>query len=271
MNHMNFKLKFSILAGFVWIFVCSFALQAQKASVKGVVKDATTGDAIIGANILEKGTNNGTITNFDGEFTLSVSSNATLIVKYVGYKEVETPVAGKTNLIIQLNEDAVMLGEVVAIGYGSQTKKEITGSISSVKAEDFNKGVSANPMGLIQGKVAGLTIIKKGGDDPAQNSYNVQLRGVGSLKGSAEPLYVIDGVPGGNLSSVLPSDIESIDVLKDGSAAAIYGTRANAGVILITTKRGNKDGKFSAEYSGSMTTGVIARSWNRLWRQYQLD
>ena len=258
MNHMNFKLKFSILAGFVWIFVCSFALQAQKASVKGVVKDATTGDAIIGANILEKGTNNGTITNFDGEFTLSVSSNATLIVKYVGYKEVETPVAGKTNLIIQLNEDAVMLGEVVAIGYGSQTKKEITGSISSVKAEDFNKGVSANPMGLIQGKVAGLTIIKKGGDDPAQNSYNVQLRGVGSLKGSAEPLYVIDGVPGGNLSSVLPSDIESIDVLKDGSAAAIYGTRANAGVILITTKRGNKDGKFSAEYSGSMTTGVIA-------------
>ncbi|MEA4981599.1 MAG: carboxypeptidase-like regulatory domain-containing protein, partial [Paludibacter sp.] len=110
---MNFKLKFSILAGFVWIFVCSFALQAQKASVKGVVKDATTGDAIIGANILEKGTNNGTITNFDGEFTLSVSSNATLIVKYVGYKEVETPVAGKTNLIIQLNEDAVMLGEVV--------------------------------------------------------------------------------------------------------------------------------------------------------------
>lgn len=258
MNHRNFKLKFSILASLIGILVCSFTLQAQQISVKGVIKDAGTGDVIIGANILEKGTTNGTISNFDGEFTLSVKSNATLIVKYVGYKDVELPVAGKTNIIIQMNEDAVMLGEVVAIGYGSQTKKEITGSISSVKAEDFNKGITANPMGLIQGKVAGLTIIKKGGDDPAQNSYNVQLRGVGSLSGSAEPLYVIDGVPGGNLSSVLPGDIESIDVLKDGSAAAIYGTRANAGVILITTKRGSKDGSFTAEYSGSATTGFIA-------------
>ncbi|MDR1682517.1 MAG: SusC/RagA family TonB-linked outer membrane protein, partial [Candidatus Symbiothrix sp.] len=153
---------------------------------------------------------------------------------------------------------AIALKEVVAIGYGSQTKKEITGSITSVKAENFNKGISSNPMGLIQGKVAGLTIIKNGGDDPAQNNYNVQLRGVGSLSGTAEPLYVIDGVPGGNLSSVLASDIESIDVLKDGSAAAIYGTRANAGVILITTKRGNKDGRFSAEYSGTVSSGTLA-------------
>lgn len=258
MNHKNFKLKFSILASFVWIFVCSFGLQAQQITVKGVVKDANTGDAIIGANILEKGTTNGTITNFDGEFTLSVKPNAVLLVKYVGYKEVEMLVAGKTSLIIQLNEDAVMLGEVVAIGYGSQTKKELTGSIASVKAEDFIQGVVSNPMGLIQGKVAGLTIIKNGGDDPAQNSYQVQLRGVGSLKGNAEPLYIIDGVPGGDLSAVLPSDIESIDVLKDGSAAAIYGTRANHGVIMITTKRG-KAGKATIEYSGSASTGFIAK------------
>uniref|UniRef100_UPI000B2B4C09 TonB-dependent receptor plug domain-containing protein n=1 Tax=Candidatus Symbiothrix dinenymphae TaxID=467085 RepID=UPI000B2B4C09 len=109
------------------------------------------------------------------------------------------------------------------------------------------------------------------GDDPAQNNYNVQLRGVGSLSGSAEPLYVIDGVPGGNLSSVLSNDIESIDVLKDGSAAAIYGTRANAGVILITTKRGNKDGKFSAEYSGSLSTATIANAPRVLTAQEYRD
>jgi TonB-linked SusC/RagA family outer membrane protein len=154
-------------------------------------------------------------------------------------------------------EDSQLLQDVVAIGYGSQSKKELTGSITSVKAENFNKGISANPMGLLQGKVAGLNIIKNGGDDPAQNSYNVQLRGVGSLSGIAEPLYVIDGVPGGNLSSVNPNDIESIDVLKDGSAAAIYGTRANGGVILITTKRGTTSGAFSAEYSGTVSTGML--------------
>jgi outer membrane receptor protein involved in Fe transport len=203
------------------IFIAT--ISAQQISVSGVVKDATNGDPILGANIIEKGTTNGTVTNLDGEFTMSVQSNATLIVKYVGYQSLEIPVAGKRNLVIQMKEDAIALGEIVAIGYGSQTKKEITGSIASVKAEDFVQGVVSNPMGLIQGKVAGLTIIKNGGDDPAQNSYQVQLRGVGSLKGNAEPLYIIDGVPGGDLSSVLPSDIESIDVLKDGSAAAIYG------------------------------------------------
>lgn len=258
MKHVNFKLKIRTYATLLLMLAFSSLLQAQQISVSGVVKDASTGEPVIGANIVEKGTTNGTISNFDGEFSLNVQSNGTLLVKYVGYKDVEVAVGGQKTHIINMTEDAVMLGEVVAIGYGSQTKKEITGSISSVKAEDFNKGVTSNPMGLIQGKVAGLTIIKNGGDDPAQNSYNVQLRGVGSLSGAAEPLYVIDGVPGGNLSSVLPGDIESIDVLKDGSAAAIYGTRANAGVILITTKRGSKDGSFSAEYSGSVTTAFIA-------------
>ena len=236
----------------------AFSANAQQISISGLVKDAKSNEPIIGANIIEKGTINGTITDFDGNFMLSVSSNATLVVSYIGYMSKEISIAGKTSFVVELNEDAIALQEVVAIGYGSQTKKEITGSIASIKAEDFNKGIASNPMGLIQGKVAGLTVIKNGGDDPAQNNYNVQLRGVGSLSGTAEPLYVIDGVPGGNLSSVLASDIESIDVLKDGSAAAIYGTRANAGVILITTKRGNKDGSFSAEYSGTVSTGVIA-------------
>ncbi len=224
----------------------------------GNVVDAALNEGVIGASILEKGTTNGTVTDFDGNFVLTVQEGATLVISYMGFQTQELA-AGKDMKVI-LHEDTELLEEVVVVGYGSQTKKEITGSIASVKSESFNKGVTANPMGLIQGKVAGLNIIKNGGDDPAQNSYNVQLRGVGSLSGSAEPLYVIDGVPGGDLSSVLPSDIESIDVLKDGSAAAIYGTRANAGVILITTRRGSKDGNFHAEYNGSVSTATIANA-----------
>ena len=240
----------------VLMFVFGLNVHAQKISVSGVVKDMS-GEPAIGASIIEKGTTNGMMTNINGEFTLNVDPNGTIVVSYVGYKSQEILVNGRTNLSVILEEDSQLLQEVVAIGYGSQTKKEITGSITSVKPENFNKGVTSNPMGLIQGKVAGLNIIKNGGDDPAQNSYNVQLRGVGSLSGTAEPLYVIDGVPGGSLSTVLPSDIESIDVLKDGSAAAIYGTRANAGVILITTKRGSKDGQFSAEYNGNASVGFL--------------
>ena len=240
---------------FLLVFAALLSVAAN-AQIKGTVLEASTDYPIIGASVVEAGTTNGVITDFDGNFELKVKEGAKLQISYVGFKAVT--VTAKKGMVVKLEEDTYTLQEVVAIGYGSQTKKEITGSVSSVKAEDFNQGVAANAMGLIQGKVAGLTIMKNGGDDPAQNNYQVQLRGVGSLSGSASPLYVIDGVPGGDLSSVLPSDIESIDVLKDGSAAAIYGTRANAGVILITTKRGSKDGKFHAEYNGSVSTAVMA-------------
>ena len=223
--------------------------------VKGVVEDAL--GPVIGATVMEQGTSNGTSTGLDGDFILTVSSRDAIVeISCIGYAG-QSFKASEVPAVIVLSEDALFLDDVVVIGYGSQTKKEITGSVASLKTEDFNKGGVANPMGLLQGKVAGLNIIKNGGDDPAQNSYNVQLRGVGSLNGSTEPLYVIDGVPGGSLSSVQPSDIESIDILKDGSAAAIYGTRANAGVILITTRRGNKDGAFSADYSGNVSVGFI--------------
>ena len=237
------------------LFAALFSVAAN-AQITGTVLEASTDFPVIGASVIEVGTTNGVITDFDGNFVLNVAEGAQIQISYVGFQA--QTLAAKDGMVVKLEEDTYVLQEVVAIGYGSQTKKEITGSVSSVKAEDFNQGVAANPMGLIQGKVAGLTIIKNGGDDPAQNNYQVQLRGVGSLSGSASPLYVIDGVPGGDLSSVLPSDIESIDVLKDGSAAAIYGTRANAGVILITTKRGSKDGKFHAEYNGSVNTAVMA-------------
>ena len=240
---------------FLLVLFAAFSL-TMSAQITGTVLEAATDFPVIGASVVEVGTTNGVITDFDGNFVLNVAEGAQIQISYVGFQA--QTLAAKDGMVVKLEEDTYVLQEVVAIGYGSQTKKEITGSVSSVKAEDFNQGVAANPMGLIQGKVAGLTIIKNGGDDPAQNNYQVQLRGVGSLSGSASPLYVIDGVPGGDLSSVLPSDIESIDVLKDGSAAAIYGTRANAGVILITTKRGSKDGKFHAEYNGSVNTAVMA-------------
>ena len=240
---------------FLLVLFAAFSL-TMSAQITGTVLEASTDFPVIGASVVEVGTTNGVITDFDGNFVLNVAEGAQIQISYVGFQA--KTLKAMDGMVVKLEEDTYVLQEVVAIGYGSQTKKEITGSVSSVKAEDFNQGVAANPMGLIQGKVAGLTIIKNGGDDPAQNNYQVQLRGVGSLSGSASPLYVIDGVPGGDLSSVLPSDIESIDVLKDGSAAAIYGTRANAGVILITTKRGSKDGKFHAEYNGSVNTAVMA-------------
>ena len=253
------------------LFAALFSVAAN-AQITGTVLEDATDSPVIGASVIEVGTTNGVITDFDGNFILNVAEGAQIQISYMGFAP--QTLAAKDGMVVRLAEDTQVLQEVVAIGYGSQTKKEITGSVSSVKAEDFNQGVAANPMGLIQGKVAGLTIIKNGGDDPAQNGYQVQLRGVGSLKGDASPLYVIDGVPGGDLSSVLPSDIESIDVLKDGSAAAIYGTRANAGVILITTKRGSKDGKFHAEYNGSVNTAVMADAPRVLtaeeYRQYMV-
>ena len=237
------------------ITACTLAFAQSGYTVKGVVVDEF--GPVIGAAVIEQGTTNGTMTDMDGAFTLKVSSaDAILEISCIGYTTL-TFKASEVPAEITLSTDSIFLDDVVVIGYGSQTKKEVTGSVASLKADDFNKGAVSNPMGLLQGKVAGLNIIKNGGDDPAQNSYAVQLRGVGSLSGSTEPLYVIDGVPGGSLASVQPSDIESIDILKDGSAAAIYGTRANAGVILITTRRGNKDGAFSADYSGNVSVGFI--------------
>lgn len=258
MNYFNVrKSKKVALAFFLSVFFCVSAF-AQQTFVKGVVED-NQGEPIIGAYVTVKGAAGvGTITDYDGNFELNVSSSATLIFSYTGYQRKEIPVAGKTSLKVTLAEEAIGLNEVVFTGYGSQTKREVTGSVSSVKAESFNKGIVANPVGLLQGKVAGLNITKLGGGDPTNKDFNIQLRGVGSLNGSSQPLFIIDGVPGGDINSVNPNDVESIDVLKDGSAAAIYGTRANAGVILITTKRG-QEGKTKAEYSGSLGADVIAK------------
>lgn len=224
---------------------CMGFVQAQT-TVSGVVSDQN--GPLPGASVVVKGTTNGTQTDFDGNYQLSnVPEDATLVFSYVSFKTQEVPVNGQTSLDVVLEADTQSLEEVVVVGYGTQTKREVTSSVASVKAEDFNQGGARSPMDLIQGKVAGLNITRTQGNNP-NSSSSIQLRGVSSISGDVAPLIVIDGIPGGDLDLLQQDDIASIDVLKDGSAAAIYGTRGNAGVILITTKKG-RSGKTVTEYN----------------------
>ena len=220
--------------------------------VKGVVVDAI--GPIIGATVIEQGTTNGASTGLDGDYVLTVSSaNAVVEISCIGYAT-QSFVASAVPATITLSEDALFLDDVVVIGYGSQKKKEVTGSVASVKAEDFNAGVKTSPVGLLQGKVAGLNIIRTT-SDPTSTGFNVQIRGFSTLdKGAGtSPLYIVDGVPVSNIDNISPDEIASMDVLKDGSAAAIYGTRGTNGVIIITTKRGDNFSDVATtrlEYSG---------------------
>lgn len=238
-----------------WL-LCSAGVQAQ---ISGTVLEASTGYPIIGASVLEVGTTNGTITDFDGNFTINVAAGTELQISYMGFQSQTAPAAA--GMTIRLTEDSYALQEVVAIGYGSQKKKEVTGSVASVKAEDFNAGVKSNPVGLLQGKVAGLNIINNT-SDPTQGGYNIQIRGFSTLdKGAGTtPLYIVDGVPVSSIDNISPEEIASMDVLKDGSAAAIYGTRGTNGVILITTKRGegfSDQPHTQVEYSGYVSTAWV--------------
>ena len=230
------------------------AMVQQQVSLNGTVLDAN-GDPIIGANVMEKGTTNGTITDFDGKFTLSVSRRATLVISYIGYKTLEVPAsqAKGGKLEVTLAEDSEALEEVVVIGYGTQKKADVTSAVASVKAESFNKGAILDAGQLVQGKVAGLQISLNSGDPTASTS--VMLRGNSSLKGSSSPLILVDGVPG-SFSTVAPEEIESIDVLKDGSATAIYGTRGTNGVIIITTKNANREMPATIEYNGYVSVST---------------
>ena len=235
------------------LFFCVGAI--AQTQISGTVVDQT-GEPVIGAYVtLESDNSVGTITDFDGYYEISVPSNANLVFSFMGYESQTLSVAGKSTLDVTLAEVTTKLEEVVAIGYGSQKAKEVTSSVTSVKSEDFNAGVKGNPMGLLQGKVAGLNISKKGGD-PTSTGYNIQIRGFSTLdKGAGSaPLYIVDGVPVSNIDNISPEEIASMDVLKDGSAAAIYGTRGTNGVIIITTKRSEGEsaecGRASVEYSG---------------------
>ena len=224
----------------------------QGVTVKGVVKDAK-GEPIIGATVTEKGTKNATVTDYDGNYSLNVSSrNAVLVVSYIGFVAQEIKAGGD----VTLQEDNALLNEVVVIGYGTQRKGDITSAITSVKAEDFAQGNIRDAGDLIKGKVAGLSITNGSGDPSAASS--IRLRGIISLKGGNSPLVLVDGLEG-SLSSVAPENIESIDVLKDASAAAIYGTRGAAGVILITTKAGKRETRTTANYSGYLSLASFGK------------
>lgn len=263
MKFTNFKQKIRALTCVLFLFI-AIMTQAQVAPVSGVVKDAKTGEPVIGASILEKGTRKTVITNTSGVFTISVSSGATLVVSYIGYNPTEVKVDGKKNLVVQLSENAVSLGEVVAIGYATVKKSDATGSVTAIKPDDMNKGQTNNAQDMIVGKIAGVTVISDGGT-PGGGS-NIRIRGGSSINASNDPLYVIDGMPmdregikgvSNPLSTINPNDIESFTVLKDASATAIYGSRASNGVIMITTKRGKEGSKPRISYNGSASVGVV--------------
>jgi iron complex outermembrane receptor protein len=213
------------------------------------VIDAGNGEGLIGVNVVEVGTSNGTVTDLDGSYTLTVGANATLSFSFTGYATQNVIVGNSTTINVSLAFEQQALSEVVVVGYGTQKKKEITSAVTSLKSEDFNRGTVNDPAQLLQGKVAGLSVVRPGGDP--NGGFQIRLRGVSTVGANAEPLVVIDGVIGGSLSTVDPNDIASIDVLKDGSAAAISGTRGSSGVILITTKTG-KSGRVTADYNGSV-------------------
>jgi TonB-linked SusC/RagA family outer membrane protein len=253
---MKFKHYISKLTLLLLFAVMSNFTFAQR-SITGKVTDAENGEALIGATLTCLGAKSGTLTDVDGNYTLSVPAGVTQVVfTYAGYAP-QTITLGASNVVNVSMKGGAILEELVVVGYGSLKNKEITSSVTSIKAEDFNKGNINDPTQLLQGKVPGLGISRAGNDPNA--GFEIRLRGLSTIGANAQPLVIVDGVQGVPLTSVDPNDIESIDVLRDGSASAIYGTRGSSGVILITTKKGQA-GKTTMEYNGQVSTESIAKS-----------
>lgn len=233
----------------------------QNLTVTGVVYD-NTGESLIGVNVVEKGTTNGTITGINGDFTLDVERGKTLVFSYIGY-ETQEIVVSQNVINVTLQDDTQRLEEVVVVGYGKMSRKDLTSSITTIKADDLNKGgVYTSPGQMLQGKVPGLSITTS--SNPTF-SPSVTLRGASTFRdGTAqEPYYVIDGIPGASISLVAPDDIESIDVLRDASATAIYGSKAANGVIIVTTKRGKKGGT-NVSYNAYLAIDQVTKRWDVL-------
>ena len=226
--------------------------QATK-KITGTVVDAQ--GPVIGASVMEKGTTNGTVTDFDGNFTLNVNPGATIVISYIGYETQEIKVGNQSNINITLSEDDAVLEEVVVVGYGTMKKKLVTGATVQVKGDEIAKLNTTNALEAMQSSTPGVNITQSS-SQPGKG-YKVYIRGIGTT-GDSQPLYVIDGVAGGNLDGINPNDIESIDVLKDAASAAIYGSRAANGVILVTTKQG-KEGKIELTYNGAIGWSNVAK------------
>ena len=253
---MKRNATFKVLLMFIVGLFLSVNTFAQQIVVKGIVKD-TTGEPIIGANVIVKGTTNGTINDFDGNFLLNANKGDIIIISFIGYRSQEAQAAASMNII--LKDDTELLDEVVVIGYGSVKKDDLSGSVVAIKAEEMNKGAVTSPQELIMGKVPGLSVSQ--GDGAPGAGSTIRIRGGASLNASNDPLIVIDGIPVSNdaapgtpnaLATINPNDIETFTVLKDASATAIYGSRASNGVIIIQTKKGTQD-KIKVSYSGTFT------------------
>lgn len=246
------KLTMSLL----FVIGISSSVLAQK-TVSGKVTDANNGEALIGANVLVKGTDDGTITDIDGSYSLKASEGQVLVFSYTGYTDQEIAVGTSSTVDVQLSAGE-LLDEVVVIGYGTQKEKEITSAVVSVSNEEFNRGPIADPAQLLQGKVAGLQIYNRGGDPNRPST--IRMRGISTVGANVEPLVVIDGIIGASLANVDPNDIQSVDVLKDGSAAAIYGSRGSSGVIIVTTKKGKSNKGVELTYNGQIATSSKFRT-----------
>ena len=253
------KMTMHKIVGFIAmaiVMLCALPAGAQTVNLTGTVVDAANSEPLIGASVKVKGATLNAVTDFDGRFSLpGLASDATLEVSYVGYKSATVNVDGRSDIEIRLGEDSQMLDEVVVIGYGTMDKKELTSAISHIGEKDFLKVTSIDPSMMIQGKVPGVSITNTGAGDP-NNQASIQIRGVSSRAAGLGPLIVIDGIAGGNLTNINPNDIASFDILKDGAAAAIYGTRGSNGVILITTKKGSRDGAVHTTYNVNVTANV---------------
>lgn len=242
--------------------ILSVSTYAQNVTISGNVKDAT-GEPIIGASVLEKGTTNGTITDFDGNFSLTMPQSGILSVSYIGYKTQDIPFDGKTNLIVILQEDTEVLDEVVVIGYGTVRKNDATGSVTTIKPDKMNRGLTTTASDMLSGKIAGVNVTTDGG--APGGGAQIRIRGGASLSANNDPLIVIDGLAMDNdgikgvsnpLSTINPNDIETFTVLKDASATAIYGSRASNGVIIITTKKGLAGSRPVVSYDGNVSVST---------------
>ena len=260
MKKLNMFRIFSIALMLMMSSVVAFA----QLTVQGTVIDQANGEPIIGASILEVGTTNGTITDFDGNFTLNVQPGAKLSISYMGYKTQE--LAATSSMKVSMGEDTEVLDEVVVVGYGVVKKNDATGSVTAIKPDEMNKGLQTNAQDMIQGKIAGVNVSTDGGTPGG--GATIRIRGGSSLNASNDPLIVIDGLAMDNngilgvsnpLSLVNPNDIETFTVLKDASATAIYGSRASNGVILITTKKGKAGQKMKVTYDGNVSFGTVVK------------
>ena len=228
-------MKRKVTIGLLLLFLVSLGITAQERTIRGVVRDSG-GEPIIGANVMVKGTTIGAATDMNGSYSLTVPASATtLTISYIGMKDSEVPITG--NLIdITMEEDVSSLDEVVVIGYGTMKKRDLTGSVSSVSAETLAAIPVASAVEAITGKMAGVQVLTTEGSPDAE--MRIRVRGGGSITQSNDPLFIVDGFPVSTISDIPPTDIESIDVLKDASSTAIYGSRGANGVVIVTTKSG---------------------------------